>query len=309
LDLQRIGGENEIDLQSRLTGAVRQNDFSVTGTRWHAPAIGHYAYYTGTTLPSNHDRVTEDGTIRVYTAIPASTSPRWGCTPTNYLNGCVRLTDTTYVASENQVEGINRTISASSWALSNGLINVTPTATAGRLRVGLYSSGSYKNVDWDVRSGENNLADWKSATILRNDPEQVVLRLTCERSASTGGREVLDLTLRRGAQFVECYLQVSESTTLRVWGANATPSASASNGTISATGNNADGIRPCCGTSQSYGSPNATNGGFNSIASTVVLDFWLGATIGAGTASESDITALQNQYIGAMPEATYAVRR
>lgn len=309
LDLQRIGGENEVDLQSRLTGAVRQNDFSVTGTRWHAPAIGHYAYLTGTTLPSNHDRVTEDGTIRVYTAIPASTSPRWGSTATNYLKGAVRLTDTTYVASENQVEGINRTISASAWSLSNGLINVSPTATAGRLRVGLYSSGSYKNADWDIRSGGNNLTDWKSATLLRNDPEQVVLRLTCERSASTGGRETLDLTLRRGAQFVEAYLQVSESTTLRVWGANATPSASASNGTINATGNNADGIRPCCGTARTYGSINATNGGFNSAASVVKLDFWLGATIGAGTASETDSTALQNQYIGSMPEATYAVRR
>lgn len=309
IDLDRIGGENEIDLQSRLTGATRQNDFGVTGIRWHAPALGHYAYYTGTTLPSNHDRSTEDGTLRVYTGLPTNTSPRWGCTPANYLKGAVRLTDTTYVSSENQVEGINRTISASAWTLSNGLINVTPTSTDGRLRVGLYSGGSYRTVDWDIRSGGNNLAPWRSATILRNDPEQIVLRLTCERATTTGGRESLDLTLRRGAQFVECYFQVSEATTLRLWGANATPSASASNGTVAATGNNVDGIRPCCGTARTYGSPNVTNGGLNSSASVTKMDFWIGATIGAGTVSESDITALQTQYIGCMPEATYAVRR
>lgn len=308
MDLQRIGSESEIDLQSRLTGAVRANDFAVTGTRWHAPPIGHYAYFTGTTLPSNHDRVTEDGTIRVYTAVPENISPRWGCTPTDYLKGGVRLTDSTYVSTENQMEGVNRSIGVTGWALSNGLINVTPV-TAGRLRVGLWSGGSYRNVDWDVRTGGNNLFDWKSATLLRNDPEQVVLRMMAERSPATGGRETLDLTLRRGAQFVECYLQVSESNTLRVWGANATPSASASNGTVNATGNNADGIRPCCGTAHTYGSPNATNGGINTLGGSVTFDFWLGATIGAGTVSESDSTALQNQYIACMPEATYAVRR
>jgi hypothetical protein len=309
LDLQRIGGENEIDLQSRLTGAVRQNDFALTGTRWHSPAIGHYAYLTGTTLPSNHDRVTEDGTIRVYTGVPANTSPRWGCNPTDYLKGAVRLTDTTYVDSENQVEGINRTIGATGWTLSNGLIQVSPTSTDGRLRVGLYSNGSYKTTDWDIRSGDNNLFAWKSATLLRNDPEQVVLRLTVERSGSTGGRETLDLTLRRGAQFVEGYLQVSESNTLRIWGANASVSATASNGTVGATANNADGIRQVAGTSRTYGTPNLTNGGFASNGSVTYMDFWLGATIGAGTASETDSAALQNQYIASLPEATYAVRR
>lgn len=310
LTMDRLGSDSEIDLQSRLTGAVRQNNFSVTGTRWHAPPIGHYAYYTGTTLPSNHDRVTEDGTIRVYTGLPANNSPRWGCDPANYLKGAVRLVDTAYVTSENEVEGINRKVGSETWTLKNGLISVSPVSgTPGRLRVGLYSSGSYKNIDWDIRSGGNNLFDWKSAALLRNDPEQVVLRLTCERSASTGGRETLDLTLRRGAQFVEGYLQVSEATVLRVWGANTQASASASNGTVGATANNADGIRGVVGTARTYGSPNTTNGGISSVASATTMDFWIGATIGAGTATSTDADALQNQYIGAMPEATYAVRR
>lgn len=308
IDLQRLGAENEIDIQSRLTGAVRQNDFSLTGVRWHAPAIGHYAYLTGTTLPSNHDRVTEDGTIRVYTAIPANTSPRWGCDPTNYLKGGARITSTIEVSSENTVEGINRRIGPSDWNLSNGLINVSPTVTAGTLAIGIWSSGSYKVTNWEIWSGANTLFAWKSASIIRNDPEMCILRLVAERSSTTGGRETVDLTLRRGAQFVEGYLQVTEAANLRVSGQNAATSASAAQGYVAATANDANGIRRVCGSAHSWTTTNTTNCGITKNATTT-LDFWIGATIGTGTSGETQAVDLQNQYIAAMPEATYAVRR
>jgi hypothetical protein len=47
--LDRIGSVPRPTSNSRLTGVVRLNDFSLTGERWHAPPIGHYAYYTGST--------------------------------------------------------------------------------------------------------------------------------------------------------------------------------------------------------------------------------------------------------------------
>jgi hypothetical protein len=308
IDLQRLGAENEIDIQSRLTGAIRQNDFGVTGVRWHAPAIGHYAYLTGTTVPSNHNRVTEDGTIRVYTGIPNNTSPRWGCAPEDYLKGSARVTSTVEVGTENIVEGINRHIGPSDWVLSNGLINVTPTASAGVLAIGLYSSGSYRTVNWEIRSGGDNLLAWESATLIRNDPEMCILRLLANRSASTGGRESLDLTLRRGAQFVEGFLQVSDSQNLGIQGQNSAASASAANGTVAATANDANGIRRACGSARSWNTTNASNCGLTK-NSTTKLDFWIGATIGAGTAGATQVADLQNQYIAAMPEATYGVRR
>lgn len=308
IDLDRLGAENEVDIQSRLTGAVRQNDFSLTGVRWHAPSIGHYAYLTGTTLPSNHDRVTADGTIRVYTGIPANTSPRWGCNPVDYLKGGVRVLSTVEVSSENIVEGINRRIGPTDWTLTNGLINITPTASAGTLAIGLWSSGSYKTVNWEIWSGGNTLFAWKTASIIRNDPEMCILRLMAERSASTGGRETVDLTLRRGAQFVEGYLQVTESNNLRVSGQNAATSASAAQGYVAATADEATGIRRVCGSSRAWTTTNTTNCGIVK-NSTTTLDFWIGATIGAGTAGATSAVDLQNQYIASLPEATYAVRR
>lgn len=310
IELQRLGSEQEIDLQSRLTGAVRANNFSLTGTKWHAPPIAHNSYYTGTTIPSNFDRVTEDGTIRVYTSIPANTSPKWGCDPDDYLGGAARLTSTTYVTSENEVEGINRRVGTTGWTLSNGLINVTPHASAGRLTIGAYAGGSYRTVDWNIQSGGVNLLAWQSIAILRNDPEQVVIRLTSNRSASAGGRDTLDLSLRRGAQFVEAYLQTSTSANLGINTANATAATSGANGTVSATATS-NSIRPICGTSKTWTTTNTANCGFTK-NSVTVLDFWIGAKIsnsGAGTASQDDEAALANQYIGSMPEATYAVRR
>lgn len=310
IEMDRIGSDMETDIQSRLTGAVRTNNFSVTGTKWHAPAIGHNSYYTGTTTPSNFDRTTEDGTIRVYTGIPANISPKWGCDPVNYLNGGVRLTSTTYVSTENQVEGINRKVGITGWTLSNGLINITPHASAGRLTIGAYASGSYRTVDWNIQSGGSNLQPWQNLTILRNDPEQVVIRLTANRSAGAGGRDTLDLTLRRGAQFVEGYFQTSASANLAINTANATAATSGANGTVSATAT-ANSIRPICGSARTWNTTNTANCGFTKNSS-VFLDFWIGAKIsasGAGTASQDDDAALANQYVGSMPEVTYGVRR
>lgn len=308
IDLKRLGSENEVDIQSRLTGAVRQNDFSVTGVRWHAPAIGHYSYYTGLTIPSNHDRPCEDGTIRVYTGIPNNAQPKWGCSPIDYLKGGARLTTTNEVSSENVVEGINRPLGANNWNLSNGIINVAPTATGGTLAIGIWDGSAYRNTNWELWSGGNRINPWQTATLIRNDPEVVILRLMAGRASTTGGREVVDLTLRRGSQFVEGYIQISESTSLHIHGQNAAPSASASNGTVAATANDANGIRRVCGSARSWTTTDTANCGFTKNSATV-LDFWIGATIGAGTAGETQRGDLQNQYIAAMPEITYAVRR
>lgn len=307
IDLQRLGSDAEVDIQSRLTGAVRANNYSLTGTRWHAPSLGHYAYYTGTTSPSNFNRVGADGTLRIYSGVPANISPRWGCAVANYLTGSVKLTSTTYVSTENEVEGVERQIGTTGWTLSNGIVQVTPHATAGRLTIGVYNSG-YQTVDWNVTVGGANLLAWSSATVLRNDPEQIVLRLTSERSASTAGRDTLDLTLRRGAQFVEGYLQTNASATLGISGANAATSASGANGTVAATTGT---TRRICGSSKTFSTVDTVNCGFTKTSQTAV-DFWIGAkvgTAGAGTASQDDDAALANQYIGAMPEVTYVVQR
>lgn len=307
LDLTRGGSHTEVDIQSRLTGAVRQNDYGLTGERWHAPAINHYSYHTGATDVSSWvDRTSADGTIRAYRGIPTNAHPKWGCTPTNFYLGRARITDTLEVSAENEIEGINRQLSTTGWSLSNGLVNVTGTASPGIIDVQSYSGGSYHSTLWNIQRNSLNVQAWQSVTILRNSFEQCVIRLTAN-IVNAPGRVTLDLSLRRGSRFVECYLQSSSSTTL---GAVQVVSAAAQSGTgwVVNTSNDANGNRPIIGASRTV-TYNIVSGGLSKAASTA-LDFYIGAVINGSSPANGDAAAaLQDQYIGTLPESTYLVRR
>lgn len=307
ISLIRGGSHTEVDIQSRLTGAVRQNDFALTGERWHAPAIGHYSYQTGLNDVSSWvDRTSADGTIRVYRNIPTNAQPKWGCTPDNYYGGRVRITDTLEVSTENEIEGINRQLSTTGWTLSNGLVNVTATASNGIIDVQSYSGGSYRSNTWKIQRNSANVQAWQSVSILRNTFEHCVIRLAAN-IANTPGRVTLDLSLRRGSRFVECYLQSSSSATL---GAVQVVSSSFSPGTgyVVSASNDAFGNKPLIGSSKSFNS-DVINGGINK-NSVTAFDFYIGNVIGGSSAVSGDTAAdLQNQYIGSLPESTYIVRR
>jgi hypothetical protein len=300
--LSRLGSVGEVDLQSRLTGVVRLNDFSLTGERWHAPAIGHFGYYTGATSPTVMTRASLDGTMTVYRGVPAAVSPRWGCDPTNYLKGRVRVTDTVAVL---EVDGTQRALPAAGWALSNGLVNVVPTASGGAIDVQAYTGGAWHSKLWNITVAGANVAAWDSASILRNDLEHAIVRLTASRSP---GRATLDLALRRGARTVEGYLQSGSSATLAVYLRTLeTNTSAAASGYVTATGNDADGNRFAAGSARAF---TAHASGGVSKAAVTALDFWIGVVAGGGSPVSGDAaTDLRNQYIGGLAEATYAVRR
>jgi hypothetical protein len=267
VSLDRIGSDAETDLQSRLAGAVRLNDFALAGERWHAPPIGHYGYYTGATNPTTMTRTGADGTITVYRGVPANTSPRWGCLPTAYLAGRVRATTT----GGQEVYGVDVPLAATGWSLTNGLINVTGGGAA-TLDVQTYSGGAYRSKLWNVSvaGSASSITTWDGATLLRNDPEMIVLRLT---KGLNPGRATLDLTLRRGSRTVEGYLQVGTANTLCAYRATAE---AATNNTsyLVATSDDADGNAYACGSARTFTAH--ANGGIVK-AATTALDFWIGA--------------------------------
>jgi hypothetical protein len=304
--LDRLGTVGEVDLNSRLTGVARLNDFSLTGERWHAPSIGHFGYYTGASNPTTMTRTGADGTMTVYRSIPTGVVPRWGCDPTNYLKGRVRVTDTTTPAAPIELEGTGRAVPAGAWALSNGLVNVTPAAS-GTFDVQAYTGGSWHSKFWNVSvaGSGSSISSWDSASLLRNDPEHVILRLTKGQSP---GRATLDLALRRGSRFVEGYLQIGTAATLAAYRATLeTNTSAAASGYVTATGNDTDGNRFACGSARTFTAH--PNGGVMKSAA-VSMDFWIGVVAGGGSAVSGDAaTDLRNQYIAALPEATYCVRR
>lgn len=304
ITLSRMGSDKELDLQSRLTATVRTNDFSLTGERWQAPPIGHYAYFTGSTSPTSMTRTGADGAMTVYRSVPTNVSPRWGCSVANYKKGRVRVSDTRLVPAGSEVEGTERELGTLTWSLSNGLVNVAPTATAGVFDVQAYSGGAYHSKLWRVTVAGTS-PTWDSASLLRNDPEMVVVRLVASRSP---GRTQLDLTMHRGSRVVEGYLQSGSSATLVTQLVSAETNVNtAASGYLTATSNDADGNRFVCGSARTF--TGSTNGTLTKSSATF-LDFFIGAVIGGGSAVSGDAaTDIRNQYIASMAESTYVVRR
>ncbi|MFC8077525.1 hypothetical protein ACFUN8_18560 [Streptomyces sp. NPDC057307] len=301
LGLERVGAEGELDIQSRLTGTVRANAFTSSGTSWHAPAIGHYSYYTGASVPSILLREGEDADVTVYRNVPEG-APRWGAAADDYYGGCVRVTSTNIVPTGAVLEGTNHTMTASAWSMDNGLVNVN--ASGGALSVGSYSDGAYQEKTWLVTLG-GVAPEWRSVSLIRNDPEQTIVRLT---SSLAPGRVSLDLTLRRGSRFVELYLQTGSSATLSVHlqAAEANDNHAAS-GYVVATSNDPAGDKFTCGSARAFTAH--ADGGLTK-TSAVFLDCYLGVVRGGTAAEPGDEAAeLFEQYIGALAESTYIVRR
>lgn len=299
----RIGPDNSAEIESRLTSIARQNDFNLAGENWHAPAIGHYAYFTGTTQPASIvSRTGADGAITVYRDVPDDTNPRWSVPVSDYIGGRARLL----------LDGVERTgtnfSDSTDWDLGNGLINVSPGASGG-LVLESHDGSQFESKSWNLSVGATAtpVGDWTSLAVLRNDFEMVTLRLLKTRAPY--GRISLDLSVRRGARFVEGYLETDTSTTLAAWLASAENSTvPASGGYSVATGNDPAGNRAIVGTARTF-TGNSNNVRLHKTTVTA-MDFFLGAVVGGGSAQTGDAAAdLMDQYIGAPAEVTIAVRR
>lgn len=297
---QLIGPDNAVDIESRLATPIRANDFALTGTRWHAPAIGHYAYFTGSTTPSGTVvRTGENGAHTVYLGVPA-VNPRWGCAVANYTAGRVRLLSGTYERA-----GENISLSPTNWTLYNGLVRITALTSGGQLLIEHHDGTQWEGKQWHIAKGgaTTSLGTFDAATVLRNDPEVIVLRLL--RNASPG-RTLVDLTLRRGARIVEVYIQTSTSTTLGAY-LNTNEAFTNGTGVNTATANDAAGNKAVVGSARTY-TANA-NGGLSKAAVTA-MDLWIGSVVGGtGAAAGDAANDLRDQYIGTPSETSGAGKR
>lgn len=307
MNLQRVGTDFEIDIESRLTGTTRNNSFGLSGVRWHSPSIGHYSYFSAQgNTPSVVNRVGADGTHVVYVGLPSSltTIPRWGCATSAYMNGRVSFTD------QNNVErsGILFTPgSATSWVLANGLLKVVPVPSgSGVIRLQTYNNptGYAAAKTWDIRFNGTSLGQAQGVSLLRNEPEIIVLRMLFTYQSVT--RITCDLTLRRGARHVEVFLQSQVSGQFKIVRAVAEAGTSAV-GYIFATSADASGDTYVLGSALSV-TNDLVNGGISSSASVVYMDAMVGAQV--STSAAGDLAAdLYNQYLATPSELIQGVRR
>ncbi|MGE3487453.1 MAG: hypothetical protein AB7L09_22255 [Nitrospira sp.] len=299
IDLAKAGNEKELDLESRLAGPVnRLNDHSLTGERWHAPAGSHYGYWAGSASPGTVTRTGEDGAIKVYRTIPFDANPRWACPVFGYTLGRVRVTD------EQERAGVGITL-GSEWTLSNGLVDLYPSSTAGF--VFRWHNGSSwsakKRIGFTV--GGVMLTAPDAVSLLYNDYDRVTLR--CLWNRSPVGRIHGDLTLRRGSRFLEAVIKSNSALTLGASRA-VNEAATAGSGFIRATSNDGNGNRYVIGSLKSFTS-NLTAGAISK-ASVTRFDAIIGAEVGGSAAVAGDVaTDLMAQYVGTPSEVVQAVRR
>lgn len=285
LSLTYLGPDNIVDMESRFANVVRANDFVLAGERWHAPAINHYSYQAGTAVPATVVRTGADGPITVYRSVPAATSARWGITPVNALLGRARI-----LQGGIERVGVGITLTPGGWEVNNGLVRIRPESGGVQttLRVAVWSGAAWTNDKlWDVRFGGAvvNAAQMRSAVVLRNDPEMCVVRVVCQ-AATSSARRTIDISLRRGARFLEGYAQQPSASAIVV-----TPDVTeafvdtSAQGYLTATADDGDGVKYVVGSSKTFATDSA--GGISKNAVTA-LDFFIGAVSGGTSLGVTD---------------------
>lgn len=305
VDLDRVGGDSEVEVESSLIGGNRTHASSAVAELWHAVPVGTDSYYVGSATPGYADRVSADGTVRVFRGLPAATNPRWACATTEWLLGAATVT----VAGSLRA-GSTCADTPQDWRLSNALIGVEPvTSGAGVVKVQSWqgSWGAWKV--FDVRRGTTTLGPASHVTVIRNDPCEVVLRLTWDHAP---GRSTLDLTVKRGGRHVALHAQqYSASSSLRVDDAGV--SAGVSNqltaaGYITTTANDGDGNRWVIGTPKAA----TAAGGFGLAANVAAtsLPAYIGVVRGGGSAAAGDAAGdINAQYLGSPSETEKVIAR
>lgn len=302
LNLNRIGTESEVDVESRLGGSLtRVNDFTVTGVRTHAPAIVHSSYWTNGTVTTAVNRTGEDGVLKLYTGLAVNMSPRWATTPAGYLTGRVRFTDE--LGRERAGDGAK--LPTLGWTLSNGLVRVRPLASGGVLEVASYTGGAWHAKAWDITFAATTLGVFDYCTLVTNELGLVTLRLM---KAMTNGRLYVDVTLRRGQRLAEVYVQSEFGGTIKIVRATTEAGSSSVGGTVVKTGAvDADNNRYIIGSARTF-TPDIVNGGISKAAAST-LDAFIGVVAGSSPVTGDTAADLQKQYVGLPNEMVQGVRR
>lgn len=301
IDLRREGNDQEIDLETRLSGPVnRLNDFTLSGSRWMGVPVGATGFLAGSSTPSQVSRPTPDGTVPVFTGIPSTVnSVRYQCDAVDYGKGRALVK-----SDGRERAGVGVLLNSTNWELSNGLMRLT--ARASGFSLAYYNAGVWETArDWNLLADGGVVTAPTAVSVLRNDYEQVTLRLMWNRTPS--GRVVADLTLRRGSHFVEMVIKSNTATTFELRRATNEAGTSGS-GFVRATSNDAQGDRYVIGSSKTF-TANLTTGGLSK-ASTTRIDIMLGIEINGTTAIAGNAGAdLMAQYLGSPSQTVLAVRR
>lgn len=245
-------------------------------------------------------RVTTDGDLGVISNGSPTAAVRrlaqFTVKPADYYIGAAAV-EITYNSNYRKIIGrrIPSGLSAVGWRLTNGLIRITPSSTAGRIGISCWDGSAWdtaKDFKFATTRAASIIDRFQTFSIIRNTPEEVVVRLTMgdniTGTAADIERHVLDISLKRGLPIAEFYWQ-SDNAVLGTVQRDTAEASTAVTGGIRATANDASGNRFAMFTPVAK-TNDLVQGGFTTNAAATAFAFGIGLAVAGGSATAYNAT-------------------
>jgi hypothetical protein len=305
-ELGRVAGLESALWESQLIGTTLTNNLGVTGSGFFGFPQGNVLGnpYTKPDVAADVTRPAEGFAMRLLFFSFFNVTPQWRMPLSDHYAGAATL-EYADGGTYRPVVGSALDNAPTSFRLSNGLTRCTIRTESGEAELDV---AHYDGSQWDAAKdyrfeavGAYTLKQFTHISVLRNSPEEVVIRLTPESHGE--GLTTVDLWLRRGDRWVRGYLR---SETARQWKIlrDSAEAATTLTGGIRATSNDAAGNRFMLATTAS--GHDLTNGGVFLGSAGTTFDFGIGTELGGsgatGTNAATGTRGMIEQYFAAQSE-------
>jgi len=305
LEAELVGNAGTVEWQSRLTGV----DLDAAAEVMHA-VPGTSGVYTPAPAAGIIARELSDQTsMYVALDVDRTKKPRWAMTPAQHHRGAayVKWAQTTggtlYTREGAWIPGQL----ATQYEIGNGLLKLVALSNskAGFTISGWDPGGNvWEGFGFYLTTGgaaatTDTISDTGFPQIIRNDPEEVVVRWKWGRGGmAVGGNYTATVSLRRGSRFVRVRFSNDINKNLGVF-RTGTDAATAGTGYINDTAT-AGALRWMIGTQETV-TTDLVNGGLYLTSSETALDVMVGVALTGGGTGET-FAELRNQWYGDVAE-------
>lgn len=267
VSLQRV---NTNVFSAGLTGGVLPNDHSISSAE---PIVAPPQGVTSFTpeLTSVLRASAAGGSMRIFRNCDETQTPFFSLVPADYYGGAAKLSTGSPLRLRSGTVIPN---DPADWRLDNDLARIT-SASVGRFTTEMHGGSTWESSkEWRIDDNGSAIFVWGEIICLRNDPEEVSIRLIQNRSTQPVGRRTLDISLRRGSRHASFLFTVSASVTIKIVRQTSDSGTNISTWGVRDSTNDGDGNRWIVGSIHTV-TQDTSNGGIQRASSTS-MDFFVG---------------------------------